>query len=178
MVGLRDEDIRSVDEPETGTSTVLLTVQRQVVRLAGGRGLYVGAPKAEEARVVALEERAALKLAAWFERRAQDRLLAGPVWQETGYLFTSKVGTLIELRNLERIFKGLIARHGMPALSLHGLRHSYARALLINKESSKAVQQALGHARHAMTVDLYGDAIEGTERQVARTIGSALRRPE
>lgn len=103
---------------------------------------------------------------------------ACPVWQATGYPFTTRSGTLIEPRNLERTFKRLVGTHGLPALSLHGLRHSYTRALLINRESSKAVQQALGHATHAMTVDLYGDAIEGTERQVARTIGRALRRPE
>jgi integrase len=178
LVGLRDEDLRSVAEPETGTRTVLLTVQRQVVRLAGGQGLYIGAPKAQETRVVALEERAAAKLAAWFERRSLDRQVAGSAWRETGYLFTTTIGTLIEPRNLERTFKQLVVRHGLPPLGLHGLRHSYARALLINKESSKAVQQALGHATHAMTVDLYGDAIEGTERQVARTIGRALRRPD
>ena len=177
LIGLRDEDLRYVDDVEAGTVTVLLTVQRQVVRLAGGRGLHVGAPKEESIRVVALEERAARKLAAWLELRERECLAAGPAWRATGYLFTTRVGTLIEPRNLERTFKRLVARHGMPALGLHGLRHSYARALLVNKESSKAVQQALGHATHAMTVDLYGDAIEGTERQVARTIGLALRRP-
>lgn len=129
LVGLRDEDIRYVDEPETGARTVLLTVQRQVVRLAGERGLYVGAPKVEESiRVLALEERAAGKLAAWLEGREQERLAAGPVWQATGYLFTTRSGTLIEPRNLERTFKRLVVRHGLPALSLHGLRHSYARA--------------------------------------------------
>lgn len=57
---------------------------------------------------------------------------------------------------------------------LHELRHSFARALLAANESSKAVQQALGRATHAKTVDLYGDMILGTERQVARTIGRIL----
>jgi hypothetical protein len=56
---------------------------------------------------------------------------------EDPFILATGVGTLIEPRNLERTFKWLVARHGLPAL---------------------------GHATHAMTVDLYGDAIDGTER--------------
>jgi integrase len=173
ICGLRDEDLRQVIDPQTGEPIALLSIQRKLLRETG-HGLQVSEPKADSARVVALEPRVFAKVKAWQTTRAQDKRLAGPRRIESGYLFTSRVGTPIEPRNLDRTFQRMLQAHGFGHLKLHELRHSFARALLAANESSKAVQQALGHATMAMTVDLYGDMILGTERQVVRTIGRIL----
>jgi len=155
LCGLRNEDLRQVTDPLTGEPMRVLSVQRKLLR-EPGYGLQASEPKADSARVVALEPRVVAKIEAWLDRREQDRRLAGQRWTETGYLFTSKVGTPVEPRNLDRSFQRMLKSHGFGHLKLHELRHSFARALLAANESSKAVQQALGHATHAMTVDLHG----------------------
>ncbi len=44
-----------------------------------------------------------------------------------------------------------------PAVTLHGLRHSFATAAVISGEPIKLVQGALGHAHYSITADLYAD---------------------
>lgn len=54
----------------------------------------------------------------------------GPGWTESGLVFTSSVGTVIEPRNLTRFFDELIAKAGVRRIRFHDLRHTCASLLL------------------------------------------------
>jgi integrase len=64
-------------------------------------------------------------------KQSQDRLLAGSRWRETGLVFTSTIGTPIEVGNLRRSFCRLLERAGLPRMRFHDLRHSCASLLLV-----------------------------------------------
>ena len=64
-------------------------------------------------------------------RTAGGRELAlGPAWIDSGLVFTSTVGTVIEPRNLSRLFDELIAKAGVRRIRFHDLRHTCASLLL------------------------------------------------
>src|SRR5690349_20393341 len=45
-------------------------------------------------------------------------------WQDTPYVFTSRIGTPLEPRTLTRTFHALCGRHGLRRVRLHDLRHT------------------------------------------------------
>lgn len=83
-------------------------------------------------------------------------------------------GRAVNFTTMKRRFERLIARHGLPALPLHGLRHTHATILLQEGVHPKMVQERLGHATYAMTMDLYSHIVPGLGRAAADAIGRAL----
>ena len=88
-------------------------------------------PKTEESRrVVALHPTMISALRAHRVRQQKERLLAGIRWQESGLVFTSRLGTPLEPRNMLRDFRRVADKAGLPRLRFHGLRHSAASLLI------------------------------------------------
>jgi integrase len=61
----------------------------------------------------------------------------------------------------------LLDRAELPRIRFHDLRHTAATILLANGENLKAVQERLGHAAAAMTLDVYGHVLPDFQRAVA-----------
>jgi hypothetical protein len=53
------------------------------------------------------------------ERQEAERLTAGDSWQESSLVFTTSVGTVVEPRNLPRIFEHLVQRSGVRRIRFH-----------------------------------------------------------
>lgn len=53
-----------------------------------------------------------------------------------------------------------LAAAGLPAVTLHGLRHSMATAAAADGCPIKILQNILGHARYQLTADLYADHLQ------------------
>ncbi|TYO94534.1 tyrosine-type recombinase/integrase [Desulfallas thermosapovorans] len=70
-------------------------------------------------------------------------------------VFCTKKGTQILPRNFNRKFNILCKKAGIDGVSPHSLRHTFATRLLEEGESLKVVQELLGHARLAITADIY-----------------------
>lgn len=51
----------------------------------------------------------------------------------------------------------VLAAASLPAITLHGLRHSFATAAVQQGVPIKVLQAALGHAKYQLTADLYAD---------------------
>lgn len=60
-------------------------------------------------------------------------------------------------RQLDKWHKRLLADLNLPAVTLHGLRHSFATAAVGSGVPIKVLQVALGHAKYQLTADLYAD---------------------
>ena len=73
-----------------------------------------------------------------------------------GRVLPSNVGTPLSHRNVVRSFKALLKRAGLPETTrLYDLRHTSATLLLSSNVRSKYVQELLGHASIAQTLDTY-----------------------
>jgi len=96
------------------------------------------------------------------------------VWQRTGLVFTTEIGTPLEPRNVLRRFEALAARAGLSGVHLHTLRHSAASFLLAAGTHTKVVQEHLGHSSYAITADIYSPVGPAQQREAADRIDEAL----
>jgi integrase len=90
-------------------------------------------------------------------------------------MFATTTGTTTSGTNLlGRHFKPLLKRAELPAIRLHDLRHTCATILLMAGKHPKYVQELLGHASIAITLDTYSHVIEGMDGGLAEAMDDAL----
>jgi integrase len=158
------------------------TPVQQVNRVAGPRDPVTGRRKgrlvARELKTAASGEKTALTrnaaraLARW--EAEQNRMRRdSPRWAELGLVFTTRFGTALEPRNVNRSWEALCARAGVPGIRLHDLRHACASYALAKGADSKSVQRMLRHAR-LETTELYLHAVEDVPRTAADAIDAAI----
>ena len=73
-----------------------------------------------------------------------------------------------------RRFRDLTERVDVPTIRFHDLRHTSATLLLAEGVHGKIVQERLGHANIAMTLDLYSHVTADMQRQAADTLEAAI----
>ena len=99
--------------------------------------------------------------------QAKQRLLAGPLWQQSDLVFTGTTGAPITKPTIYRAFKKAATRIGRPDARFHDLRHSYAVAAIRSGDDIKTVQGNLGHATAAFTLDVYGHVTDEMKQDSA-----------
>jgi integrase len=138
-------------------------------------GLELGEPKTEKSRrTVPLPHAAVNALREHRKRQVAEQLAAGQLWQTTGLVFTTEIGTPLEPRNVLRRFEALAARASLPGVHLHTLRHSAASFLLAAGTHTKVVQEHLGHSSYAITADIYSHVAPVQQREAADRLDEAI----
>jgi integrase len=100
----------------------------------------------------------------------------GDIYDDQGLVFTSEPGTPINPSNLrQRSFRPLLKRAGLPQITFHDLRHTCASLLFQKNVHPKFVQELLGHASVAITLDTYSHALPGMGGEAADAIEELLR---
>ena len=163
LLGLRWQDV----DLEDGTLQVSGAVQR--IR---SQGIVRSPPKtAASERPLAIDPSLCEALARHRERQLLERAFAGSSWVEGDYVFTSRLGTPIDPRNLTRRFEKLSKALGLPQKTFHDLRHFAATVQLMDGAPVNAVQEMLGHSKANTTLDIYGHVTRGVHR--ARSVRMA-----
>ena len=87
--------------------------------------------------------------------------------QPDDLIFTSPLGKTLRLNNWRKnVFDPAVKTTGLVGLRPHDLRHT-AASLAIQGANVKVVQQTLGHASAAMTLDVYAGLFEDDLDSVA-----------
>lgn len=108
--------------------------------------------------------------------QSKERLAAGGLWRDHGLVFPSEVGTPLNPRNLQRFFDTALQRAGLPDVRFHDLRHTAGTLILREDGRVLLAQQRLGHSRASTTLDRYGHAIPGDQREAAAKVLAAINR--
>ena len=166
LLGLRWDDA----DLDRGT----LRVGRALVR-EGGRWV-VGETKTKRGRRrVNLTPRTVAALKAHRKRQLEQRVRLAGLYEDQGLIFASENGTPLNPENLvKRSFKPLLKRAGLPEIRFHDLRHTCATLLLGRGVHPKIVQELLGHATIAMTLDTYSHYLPSMGDQASGAMGDAF----
>ncbi len=164
-LGLRWADV----DLDAGTIAVRRSLQR-----AGGRLQFVEPKSTRSRRTVALPNAAITALRTHRARQLQERLFAGPKWQEQGLVFTTTIGTPLEPRNVTRHFHRTLTRTGLPPKRFHDLRHTCASLLLAQGVHPRVVMEILGHSQIGLTMDTYSHVIPALQREAAGQMDAVL----
>jgi integrase len=166
LLALRWEDV----DWERGTVSI-----RRTLSWVRGEPLFQEPKTSGSARTLPLPPSALEVLKEWRKRWFEERLSLGPDWPETDLIFPSEAHTPMHPRNFLRTYKSLLERAGLPPLSLHALRHTFATMLLAEGENPKVVQELLGHSSISTTLGIYSKVLPSLKQKAVEKVDSILR---
>jgi integrase len=166
LLGLRWDDL----DLELGT----LRVGRALMR-EGGRHTLGETKTKRGRRQINLTPRTLNALKAHRKKQLEEKMKRAGLYKDHGLIFASGVGTPVNPENLiKRSFKPLLKKAGLPEIRFHDLRHTCATLLLSRGVHPKLVQELLGHATIAMTLDTYSHYLPSMGDQAAGAMGNAF----
>jgi integrase len=152
----------------------VVSVRRTLSR-SGGKVIF-GAPKTKKSRrSICLTPQAVEALRAHLKRQLRDMEVLGDRYQDQELVFTTDTGGPISPSNLrQRSFASLLKRADLPHMRFHDLRHTCATLLLSRGVHPKFVQELLGHATIAITMDTYFHVMPSMGDATAKAMEDAL----
>ena len=157
FTGLREGELLGLmwDCVDFEKGTFLINKQLRRSQRKGGT-YYFSPPKNNKSRTITPAPYVMKLLQAQKVQQARQRLMAGPAWEDSGFVFTNEFGRYVSYRAIFDCFKRIVKRIGLPDARIHDLRHTYAVNCIRAGDDIKTVQSNLGHATAAFTLDVYG----------------------
>ena len=166
MVGLRWQDV----DLERGKAAIVQTIQR-----IGRQGLLVAPPKSQKGRrSIALDAFTVSVLKVHRVRQAEHRLNMGPAYEDRGLVFAGPLGQPMDPDALSHTWTRITRSIGLRGVRLHDLRHHHATLLLQEGVHPRVVQERLGHASIALTLDTYSHVLPGLQERAAEAFAQAM----
>lgn len=169
FTGLREGEVLGLtwDCLDLDHGTLIVKQQIQKERKKGGE-YYFDSPKNSKSRVLSLAPSVVQLFRLQKIRQNTMRVEAGGNWTENNLVFTRADGGYFSSRTAYNSFKRVVQEIGAPDVRFHDLRHSYAVAAIKSGDDIKTVQENLGHATAAFTLDVYAHVTEQMKRDSAQ----------
>jgi integrase len=177
LLGLRWDDI-DLEAPR-------LTIRRAHVEVGGE--IVESKPKTSSGtRTIELDPVTVAALKRHHKTQTEERLAAGPRWQETDHVFVNEVGQPLAPGVVSRAFTTAVrtARQAidqeardtlLPTISLHGLRHTHATIMLIElKWPATVVSKRLGHKNELITLTMYAESLPRYDGEAAAAFAGLI----
>lgn len=154
--------------------TVLINKQLQKVRQTGGEYRLLPT-KNSKGRSITLAPFVVTMLRQVKKQQLANRLLYGAMYDDSGFVFTDELGHHLSPQAVYRDFKKVVTDIGCPDTRFHDLRHTYAVAAIKSGDDIKTVQDNLGHATAAFTLDVYGHVTDKMKQDSANRMERFIR---
>ncbi|MCZ6873511.1 MAG: site-specific integrase [bacterium] len=179
MTGLRRGELLALRWRDIDLEKDILRVRQTLVRAKdheiGKSRLIFQEPKTQKSRrTIPIPDQCITALKRYKVQQAQEKLLLGQAYEDHGLVFCQPDGKPIDPRNFARYFDKLIKQAGLPKISPHDARHTFATLMMELGESPKTVQEMLGHSRVAITLDIYSHVSLELEKKAAARLNAAL----
>lgn len=125
-------------------------------------------------RVIDLDKGTVAVLCRWRKTQAEERLISGGSYEDTGLVFGRPDGSWLHPDLFSQTFDRAVARSGLPELTLHDLRHTHASLLLRAGVPVKVVSERLGHSNPGFTMSVYQHVIPGMQAEAAAVFANML----
>lgn len=173
-VGLRQSEALGLQWSDIDLEQGTLSVRRGLHRVSG-KGLVYEEPKAERSRrTLALPAPLTEALRQHRAAQSQERLAAGPLWEDHDLVFCQVTGRPIERKSDWRAWKTLLRESGVRDVRLHDGRHTAATLLLNAGVHPRVVMELLGHSQMRTTTDTYSHVLPALAQEAADRMRDAL----
>jgi integrase len=171
---MRQGELLALRWQDVDMENFVVSVRRTLSR-SGGKVVF-GEPKTKKSRrSIRLTPQAVEALRSHLERQLRDMEILRDRYQDQGLVFTTDTGGPINPSNLrQRSFASLLKRARLPHMRFHDLRHTCATLLLSRGVHAKFVQELLGHATIAVTLDTYSHTMPSMGDAIAKAMEDAL----
>jgi integrase len=164
--GMRQGELRALVWGDISFEAQRVHIRRTMTLSASGRVIVGTTTKTDTGRAVALAAGPLAALSAWRSANVVRPFLR----PENNYVFGIRPGYPLGLSYWQERHKTFIKAAGIPFISLHGLRHTYATLAMENGVHPKVVQETLGHERIETTLNRYSHVSVDLQRAAADTL--------
>jgi integrase len=174
-VGLRPQEALALrwEDVELDGPAPSVRVHRAVKRIDGG--WEVGPLKTDRSRrTIPLPKACVTALREHRRGQAEQRLAAGPAWQDHGLLFTTTIGTLVDPSTASRRFGEYCKVAEVTRHRLYDLRHTAASLLLVQGVAPRVVMELLGHSTYQLTMNTYSHVMPSLLTEAADAMDRAF----
>jgi integrase len=165
VLGLRWHDV----DLEVGQLTV-----RHVLTVVEGRPVVTEPKTKKGRRTIALDGATVAALRRHRVRQLEERVAADVAWHDVAYVFTWQDGRPLHPQMPTKWIRKHATTVGLPPLTVHGLRHTWASLALAAGVPAKVVSERLGHANISITMDVYTHALPAMDREAADRVAGAI----
>jgi integrase len=158
--GMRQGELRALVWGDISFEAQRVHIRRTMTLSADGRVIVGTTTKTDTGRAVALAAGPLAALSAWRSATVVRPFLR----PENNFVFGIKPGYPLGLTHWQNWHKTFIARAGIPFLSLHSIRHTFATLALEEGIPIKVVSDILGHSRIETTMNIYQHITDDMQR--------------
>ena len=162
FTGLRRGEVLALKWSDFSAEEKSINVTKSLSRIKTFEGkksktiLKVSTPKTETSiRTIPLIDKAIELLAEHKKAQEDYKELVGSYYKDSDLIFSNGCGGYIDPGNLNRKLKKVTNKLGLPTISSHAMRHTFATRGLEAGVSLKAMQEFLGHSSIQITGDIY-----------------------
>lgn len=168
FTGTREGEILGLQWPQVDLSKGTITIKHQLQKVRGSNGEYTLVPtKNSKSRTITVASSVVAVLKNVKRQQLENKLLHGACWDDSGFVFTDELGRHLKHQTVYLDFKEVVESIGCPNIRFHDLRHSYAVVSIKAGDPIKTVQENLGHATAAFTLDVYGHVTDQMKKESA-----------
>ncbi len=152
--GMRRSELAGAERDllDLANATLVIAPTRVVV---DGKPVDEDGKTASGVRTIALDPGTIAVLQQHLAMLDVEREAWGPSYPDHGKLFCYEGGRRVHPDTITRRFNRIVDRAGLPKITLHGVRHSYATVCIDNGINPKILSERIGHGSVAFTLHTY-----------------------
>src|SRR5215468_2428657 len=167
MLGLRWGDV----DLDAGRLTIEQSLEQTVAH-----GIRTKGPKTKHGRrTISLPAHLVTELRQHWREQQEQRLGIGRgKAPDSAPVFATADGQHLSPNAITKAWPVAMAAVGMPAVTLHSLRHTHASILIASGVDILTISRRLGHSSPTITLSVYGHLIHGTDDRAAQIMDKAF----
>lgn len=130
--------------------------------------------KTDRTRTVPLSRPALEVLHRQRARQAADKLRAGGIYDDQGWVFANELGSWLTPKSATAAYARIAQKAGISSTRLHDLRHTAATTLLVSGIDVRTVAGILGHSTATTTLSTYAHLLADSQRIAVERLGDAF----
>lgn len=172
--GMRRGELLAVSWSDVDLDTGTVSVSKAVASYSGLAIEISETKTAAGDRQIALDAVTVEALRLHRQRQLEERLAWGEGWQDHGLVFCREDGTPLRPSWVTARLPKLAEEAGLPRLTPHGLRHTWATLALKSGVNPKIVAERLGHSSVTVSLDRYSHVMPQMDRDAAEEVAGLI----
>lgn len=176
FTGMREGEALGLQWDCVNLSRGTITINKQLQKVVGKKEYHLVSTKNGKGRQITPPPFVLSTLKKVKRQQVENRMRYMDCYTENNFVFTNELGEHLTAKQVYDAFKKVATEIGRPDARFHDLRHSYAVASIKSGDDIKTVQENLGHATAAFTLDVYGHVTDQMKRESAARMEQYIRK--
>jgi len=173
--GMRRNELLGLRWGDVDLDAGRLTIE-QALEQTATHGIRIKAPKTRHGRrTISLPAHLVAELRQHWREQQEQRLGMGlGKAPDSAPVFATADGGHLSPNAITKAWPVAMAAIGMPAVTLHSLRHTHASMLIASGVDILTISRRLGHSSPTITLNVYGHLVHGGDDRAAQVMEAAF----